>query len=235
MKKVFIVATLLLGFGNFIAPGAVMEEAYAAKQGKAGKTAAPFCGEKDPIRYNEDKVNIYIEPKLLRFMLDNLPACGKLARELGISEFEVSNDRSGKMYSESYFKLMIEEPVIWKKVYHYSFNYRMGVENPFPIMITGDGKTKVKFKDDNRKSVIADFDLEFCPGNSPFDNLAYRFPVFLKIVFTAKMEKVIRQAEKLGDHFENDTEYLLEIIGGDEEVFSESEKKILREFIKGAA
>jgi hypothetical protein len=236
MKKIFFIAALLLNFGPFIAPEAGPDEAYAAKPVKAEKqAAAPACGDRDSIEYREDKVNIYIEPKLMRFMLNNLAVCGKLAREIGISEFEVSKERTAKLFSETYFKIAINDPVIWQKVYHYSFNYRMGLENPFPIMMTGNGKTKVKFRDDKRKSVMADFVMEFCPGQSPLDSLSYRFPIILKIVFTAKMEKVIRQAEKLGDYFKNDAEYLLEIIGEDEEVFSGSEKKLLMEFIKGAA
>jgi hypothetical protein len=237
MKKILFTAAILLNFGYFFAPEAnLVDEAYAAKAVRAEKkNAKPACGERGAIQYREEKVNIYIEPDMLRFMLVNLAVCGKLAREIGITEFDVSEDNSGELFSETFFKISIEDPVIWKKVYHYSFDYRMGMEAPFPIMLTGQGNTKVKFSDDNRKSVLADFNMEFCPGKSPLDDLTYRFPIILKIVFTAKMEKVIRQAEKLGDYFENDTEYLLEIIGEDEEVFSGSEKQLLRNFIKGAA
>lgn len=237
MKKILFTAALLLNFGYFIAPEAnLVDEAYAAKTAKAGKkTAKPACRERDAIQYREEKVNIYIEPDMLRFILANLAVCGKLAREIGITEFDVSEDNSGKLFSEAFFKVSIDDPVIREKVYRYSFDYRMGIETPFPIMMTGHGATEVKFSGDNRKSVLADFNMEFCPGKSPLDDLAYRFPIILKIVFTAKMEKVIRQAEKLGEYFENDTEYLLEIIGEDEEVFSGPEKQVLRNFIKGAA
>jgi len=215
---------------------------YAAgKQSRKAQKKEPeekfLCGteKKEPIPYNEKDVHIYMDASTFNFMLDNLPLCGKLAKELGITEFQVSYKKPEFQFEESGFRISLKNKkrLKGKNRHQLLFDYLIGANGPLPLNVQGEGNVKIVFKTGKGNSIVANFNTDLCPGSSVFDSLAYKSPTIITTVFTAKMEKVLRQAENLSDYIKNDAPYLLELMDESDDIFTRSEIDLFKKFLKG--
>jgi len=221
----------------------VMPVYAAGKQSKKSSkkiTEEKFlCGEekKEPIAYNEKSVRMYMDASTFNFMLDNMPLCGKLAKELAITEFKVSYQKPNSVFEESGFKISVSQQKRLKGRNHHQilFDYLIGANSMLPLNVKGIGNANISFKSGKGNSIIANFNISLCPGTSTFDSLSYKSPSVIKAVFTAKMEKVLRQAENLSDYIKNDAGYLIELMDESDEIFTRSEINMFKKFLKGAA
>lgn len=189
-------------------------------------------GEKAAVVIDEQGVNLDVKEKFFSFMLEHPTLSCKLARELDITEFRVEKSEKGPVFKEQAFKIYLKKVNMKNGMHKFDFSYVVGIDNPFPVKTTGKGKATIATKKGEDNQIKADIGIKLYPNDFALDKVVKKIPFILKAVFSLKLEKVLRQAEKLGDYFVNDADYLLEIVTDEESIFTMSEIKALKKYLK---
>jgi len=208
----------LAGFNNLRAATAYQDETK-----KAG------------IVISKKEIALSFSENLFTFMLENPSLSCKLAGELGITGFRVKKLAEGDIFYRTGFKVTVKNIEGNKNSHTVSFKYSIGIDNPFPVKTTGNGKAAIVSRKEGDNGAKVDVSITLYPNNSMLDNLFRKMPVILDKLFPMVLERIFREAEELAEYFMNDSDYLLEIATDEETGLTPPEIEALKRYLKQGA
>jgi len=180
----------------------------------------------------EEGMNIYINPLLFRFFLAHPGLNGKLANELAVSDVALSKNDGKYTFTSFLFAIEMEKSRIKNKKYELTFNYKIGIDEPLPLFAKGKGIATFFLKEEKEDRLKADIRLSLTSNGGLLGAITKKIPKILEVIFSVKMEKAVRDAEKLARFFDGSAGEILDIVTDENSDFTRLELRCLKKNFK---